>query len=500
MTVIFVYLIARKLDDSKNYALIVVVIYAFFFPLIYFNSFILSEHLSIFVLLLSIVLLFYANIQSTSSIVLVGLTLGFSVALRPSLGLVGLAFFIFIYFSNKSTVWKNIQKVLLFSLAFFSLVFFVSIENYKNSNGNVKTLSANGGLTFYFSQCNAHKVSYQHPQGGWYQIIPPRTAWQPELETLRAKKNFYEQSYFYEKGLNCIQDNPNIWIQNFQRLKHLYFDSMFPGNNKSKFYEVLSPLFSNIAFVLTCLLLLLPLMYFDKYIHKSKLYLLLGVAFSQLLVLYFFNVEQRYLYGFFFVVVLISISIIFNIKRNFHKIKWWLFTLLFIYLGSFIYYFWQKEVPRQIIEMQVFQEKSYIRNITQKRTATKSLKEMIPTIDFKTTFALEHNDLGEYPFKENIFIDFFVDFELTEAKHIQFIVASDDGFILYVDDVEKMSYKRGRAVAVNKKYISLKPKKYSLKISYYQGNGPMALRVYYEIDEKRYLAGEDSPYLKFKQK
>ncbi|RLA59355.1 MAG: hypothetical protein DRQ78_10705, partial [Epsilonproteobacteria bacterium] len=30
MTVIFVYLIARKLDDSKNYALIVVVIYAFF--------------------------------------------------------------------------------------------------------------------------------------------------------------------------------------------------------------------------------------------------------------------------------------------------------------------------------------------------------------------------------------------------------------------------------------------------------------------------------------
>lgn len=317
LSVLCIYLIAFKLYPSKLYALMAAAFYALFFPLIYLNTFILSENPSLFLLLFSLMILLYA--KHSVSFFLSGLVLAFAIGMRPSFGIIGLPFFLYIV-TKDGLSWKNFKHGILFSVAYALLLLLVAMNNHHNSSGKVKTFSANGGVNFYFAQCQKYRVDTYH-DGYHYRITPPSTSGKPELGTVVFYKPFYEQSFFYKKGMECMEKSSDTWIDRLQRFKLLYFNSMFPMIQSCFFAKEGIPFFSKVALDMTFLLLFLPLLFYNKRIAKPIVYLLLGIMFSQLIVLYFFNIEQRYLYGFFFVILLLSLLILHDLASHFHKLK-----------------------------------------------------------------------------------------------------------------------------------------------------------------------------------
>ena len=504
LSVLWVYLIAIKLYPSRAYALITSMTYAFFFPLIYLNAFILSEHLSLFMLLLSIVMILYAHTYWLNYFI-AGVILSFAIGMRPSFGVIGLPFFIYILLQKQYHIKARFGYALLFSFGYFTFLSFILINNYSNSNGKVG-LSANGGLNFYLSACQKQGIVTRYENHSWY-IFPPTSSGKPELGVTYENEPFYHQAHYYKLGKACLlsKDTPS-WIEKFSRYRYLFADSIFPALTSAKFFRKGLPLFSDIALYMTFIVCLLPLLFFNPFISKENILLLGMTAGVQLVVLYFFNIEQRYLYGFFFVIDLLSILILFSIWNLLCKSSKLGCSILLLIVLPMVLLAWYSVAKKQettIIKpvgMHIYQDQYNLHTIRQVRNTIKKLDTHITTINFKTTNGLVHEKLGTFNFDTNIFIDFNVSMNVLQEGNYTFIVVSDDGFQLKLDQKFIDTYTGGRAAGLNKSQYFLSRGAHDFDLSYFQGGGPMAIRSYYEIDGKRFFIGEDSEYMCFSSK
>jgi len=499
LSVLWIYLIALKLYPSRTYALITSTTYAFFFPLIYLNAFILSEHLSLFTLLLSIVLLLYAD-KHWLNYLISGMILAFSIGIRPSFGVIGLPFFLYILSLKKHLGTIRYWYALLFSLGYIFFLSFILVNNYSNSRGKVG-LSANGGLNFYLSACQKQGIVTQYGRHSWY-ILPPSSVGKPELGMTHETEPFYHQSHYYRLGWSCLmsEDAPSV-TERLSRFQYLYTGSMFPAATNAGFFRTGTALFSHIALYMTFVLLLLPFLLFDRLASKPNILLLGMIASIQLIVLYFFNIEQRYLYGFFFVIDLLSILILFSIWDRICKTsKLGCSILLMLIITLVVSYIFRPHTKIDIpmkVSMHIYQNKKDLHRIDQSRDISSELQTNIPTIDFKTTYGLEHEDLGKFNFDTNIFIDFNSSIHIMQEGNYTFVIVSDDGFRLDIDKKTIAMYLGGRAAGLNKVKHFLPIGDHHFDLSYFQGKGPMAIRAYYERDGKRFYIGEDSKYIHF---
>jgi hypothetical protein len=503
LSTLWVYLMALKLYPSKLYALLSSSIYAFFFPLVYLNAFILSEHLSLFILLLSIVLLLYAQ-NRIWIYFLSGVLLAFAIGIRPSFGMIGLVFFVFIFFSEGKFQWYKIKQAIVFTFGYMLVLGMVVMHNNRISHGELMSLSSNGGMNFYMTACQYHKLlTYDHGVE-WY-VSPPSTMGKPELGIKYENVPLHHQKFYYKKGYECLEDNPISFIKRLKRFENLFTDTMFPSFNSAKYFDELFPFFSKITWYMALLLLLFPLLIYDKKIKNEVVLLFLGTIFAQLIVLFFFNIEQRYLYGFFFAIELLSLLIVFRFiyfignHRFVHNA--WVFMIIVI--GVYIINYYTKggyiDASKKQITMTLYQDKNNLTNINQKRETIKEFKDKINTINFKTTKGLIHEDLGDFNFKTNVFIDFNVKMNILKSTKYMFLIVSDDGFILKIDSKKIRSFYGARAATLNKEGRFLKKGLHHYRLTYYQGGGPMAVRAYYEVEGKRFLIGEDSAYVEFRQ-
>jgi len=502
LSVLWIYLIALKLYPSRAYALTASTIYAFFFPLIYFNAFILSEHLSLFMLLLSIVIVLYAHTHWLNYFI-TGAILSFAIGMRPSFGVIGLPFFIYILFQKKRLKNARFGYALLFSLGYLFFLLFIIINNYSNSDGKVG-LSANGGLNFYLSACQKQGIVTRYGSSSWY-VFPPSSSGKPELGVTYESEPFYHQAHYYQLGKSCIASkNAPSLQEKFSRYHYLFNDSMFPALTSAKFFKEGMPLFSNIALYMTFILLLFPLLFFDRLISKSTVLFLGMIAFVQLFVLFFFNIEQRYLYGFFFIIDLLSTLILFSIWNQLCKSSKLGCSVLLLMILPIILFPWYttmhptKVAPTMQISMHIYKDKNNLYKIEQNRNTIKALDTEITTINFKTTHGLVHETMGTFDFDTNIFIDFNTSMYVLQEGNYTFIIVSDDGFQLNIDQNPIAVYPKGRAAGLNQVRHSLPKGKHQFDLSYFQGRGLIAIRAYYEIAGKRFHIGEDSEYIHFR--
>ena len=247
---------------------------------------------------------------------------------------------------------------------------------------------------------------------------------------------------------------------------------------------------------------MLPFLFAVDGVSKSVVLLLIGVAFSQIVVLFFFNIEQRYLYGFFFTILLLSILILYTMLTHFKQARWWL--ALYVFLGILVSLFLgftkHEIVPTpQIITMDVYQNSEQITNLYQKRDNNKAKRYTIPTIDFIGSNRLVHRELGSYRYHQNVFIEFNTTIVVHASGTYTFHVVSDDGFSLLLNHKKVMDFASDRPAEMNTTKLFLKEGTVPFSLYYFQGGGDMAIRAYYEINGTRYLIGEESPYLGFKR-
>ncbi|RLA72629.1 MAG: hypothetical protein DRG24_02385 [Epsilonproteobacteria bacterium] len=182
--------------------------------------------------------------------------------------------------------------------------------------------------------------------------------------------------------------------------------------------------------------------------------------------------------------------------------KEWVFLGIVIMIGVFIL---TKTIRFQggdgNIKVIVTQQKGSISNIDTPRKVASKKTFHVTTVNFPQTRMLKHKDLGETGYSSNFFIDASVKMEVKSEGAYEFIVSSDDGFRLKIDNKVMCEHPGNRPMAANSCQVHLSKKSHLFELSYWQGGGPLGLIVKYkkmDTSQLRYV-GEDSKEITFKE-
>ena len=495
LTVWFVYRIALHLFPSGAFALVTAGVYAFFFPLIYFNAFILSENPSLFAALLALVMLLEHEPGNALHLFVTGLVLAFAIAIRPSVGMAGLPFSLYILLRDGFSK-RSLLEAIVFSSGYFLFLLLVVANNNAISAGKLKGLSANGGLNYYLTTCRKHAV-YSVSDEGTYVIGTASSAAWPELGSGTFNVPFYRQKIFYDKAEECLREHPLTLVERFHRFRFLYFDAFFPFMFNAKYAPEGIPLFSRIALGMTAILLFLPFLFYDRRVSRSTLLLLIGFSLSQLIVLYFFNIEQRYLYGFFFVIALLSLLTPFVLVQNFKRFGWALLLYALVTVGGAYGYHQTHRITDFPIHMTLQQNGEAIDTLHQPRKPIQTESHTINTINFKTKFQLIHADLGAWDYREHFFADFNTTLHLKQDLNVTFLLVADDGYALKLDGKQILSNSDNHKISIDQVTLQLDQGDHPLNLAYFQEDGIAVIRLYYEVYGERFLVGEGSRNVSF---
>jgi uncharacterized protein YxeA len=173
--------------------------------------------------------------------------------------------------------------------------------------------------------------------------------------------------------------------------------------------------------------------------------------------------------------------------------------ILSIFLSIIVSFktFYHKDLDGNI-KFIVIQNKEAIKTIDQKRNIYSKNTYFTDKLDFtNNSKVLVDSNKKNYGYEYNFFIDFQTNFVLKKDIKITFIVYSDDGFILHVDDKKISEFKKDRPISKNEVTIFLNKGKHRYKLSYFQGGGNLGLKALYKIKDKTYVVGKNSSVIQF---
>jgi len=318
VSVFFLYLASTHIIKSKKLCLYVTFFYAFAYPIIYLNALIMAENLSIPMTIISLGLILTFH-KDSYIMFLAGLILAAGVAARPSTGLVLFPYVLYIAFAEQFSK-KSLRNAVIFSLGFVLVTGLVVMEISKNSRGEVKSLSGNAGSQFFIGQCKAQLV-HCNPPGYHFEVGDPGLLGHPEWARMNFETThpFHDQKYFFERGLQCIRLNPNIWLDDFICLKGIFSKTLFPSMLSARWFE---PLIKISNFIILFMTLSIGFLYFlirDKRVEIKKVLLIASIPLLIILTNYIFAEEQRYYFPAYFALYLIFFTILDNIKYYFRE-------------------------------------------------------------------------------------------------------------------------------------------------------------------------------------
>ncbi len=329
-----IFLIVKKITNKNSIGLIATTLYAFTFPLIYLNAFVLSENLTTPLTIFAI--WFLIKSDKYRDIIISSLLLALTVGIRPVNGLFGLIFFLYILFRNKN-LKENLLKGITFSILFFVVIGIVVLNNYNISGGRVTGLSANGGLNFFFAMAKPFGIKTRF-DNYYYVIVPPINVDSPTQEYFETTVPIYNQSYFFGLGLKAIEDNPKVLLENIVKMDSLFFGPLLPSAPTAFAFDQLiniAKLFNYIVFIISGFIIFIKK---DLLSKKNKLLLVL-LPLLTFVTLYIFNLEQRYLYSFLFIIYISASIVIYSVIKNYRKYQNDLLIYIFIILAILFIYF-----------------------------------------------------------------------------------------------------------------------------------------------------------------
>jgi hypothetical protein len=502
VSVLFIFLLSEDVTKRTALSLIITLAYAFSYPLIYLNAFVLTENFAIPLIIISIWLLFRRHVLC---LVLSAIVLAVAVALRPVFVLLGLAFYLYTLFSSELSK-KTIIRSFIFALSFFAVIFAVIGENYYISKGKLKGLSSSGGVLFYLANSHEqiHKLGCSW-DGYSYWIVPPSTSSHPENGTIKFENiSINDQKFFYELGIDEIKKNPKIWVTKFIKMAQLFFGGFFPGDSSAVFYRPLMKASQVLLFLMFLFSLMGYICFKSTEFDRRKLTLLIAIALCQVSIMYFFNVEQRYVYGFSFVFYIICFLTIFLLVKNFSRFAKHLYVFLIILTIIFI-------VKTSINKINVITMDHTLKVTitpcffyTNNGSLNNHLLEKtfyVNSLNFPWSEEFTHETFGKTGFDKHFFVDFEAEFAVNIAGEFEFQIFPDDAFELKIDNNLLMRRPNWETFDINKCTYFLKEGIHKMHISYYQSDGMCGIVGFYKPinnnNDGRFKIGNNSAFIKF---
>jgi len=153
------------------------------------------------------------------------------------------------------------------------------------------------------------------------------------------------------------------------------------------------------------------------------------------------------------------------------------------------------------VEMTILKNKNSIINIDTTRDISFEQKLSIDKIDFEQGQELRHASLGKLGFTNDFFIEFKTKMIVKQDNNYKFIINSDDGFRLKINNDLISEFKGDRPFAPTEKDIFLKAGTYNLSLTYFQGFGQLGLKAYYQVADAntKFFIGQSSGFMSFKK-
>lgn len=335
ISIYFFYLISIGFFKNSTLSLLVTSLYAFCYPLIYFNALIMSENLSIPLFIISVYLVFQHG-NDKFPLFLAGVLLGIAVCTRPAIALLMVPFILYIVFEKKAAL-DSLFKACIFTFGFFIIIFLVVLENSHISSGELKSPAGAGGVNFFISQCKVHIVKSNY-RNTITHISPVLSYLHPGWEEYLTNKPIHDQKYFYELGFNCLKTQGlNFIIERLLSFRQVFFGSFFPAFPDAKYFDIFRILSDYLIFFMFVMLGILFVMRKSLAESWNKINFLLSIIFCIFCVMYFFCIEQRLFFPGYFAIYLLFFTVIFNVKKYKREIACYLLILLFfLFLYAFV--------------------------------------------------------------------------------------------------------------------------------------------------------------------
>jgi hypothetical protein len=511
LSAIYLYFITLGLTKKYTIAFCAAIFYTCSYYSFYFNAFILSENLAIPVLIAAIYYLFQ---NKNCAYVVSGVLLAIATGVRPGYGLIGLPFALYALLSDSHSFkkdWKHsifssgVWKAALVTISFFSIIFFIIVENNYISEGRLKGLASSSGLNYYFSFTKSYEVKSEF-DGYVYIIYPPGSIKSPENGKLLTTTPIYEGKYFIDLANHFIKEHPAILIQKFADIKELYFGTLFPSMSTVLWFDILIKPFRWLFFVLSLIVVFSFFTHPFSRVDKNKYFILLSVILCTFIVCYFFSTEHRYIYAYIFAVYVIAIETIFEVVPNFKKYRKMLIIFISVLLGLFLIKLGITQFERWTMAKNVnvtIINNPHITESSPHVMTGDTSKLQVDAINFPFEYDFTHNTLGNLGYKNNFFVNFEGSFKVLQKGWYKFFVYSLDTLEFSIDR-EFILY-RSKPDPDEKEFIPftfLNEGDHYFKISYfYYGDAESGIRVMYVPDflqmDKKYFMGESSQFIKF---
>ena len=303
ISIVFFYFIAKDLINKSPIPMLATLFYAFSYPLIYLNAFILTENIAIPVFIFSVYLLFSSN-NKNPRIFFSGIVFGFTVALKPSLAPIFLSFLFYLLLSGKKSGISHLVKSVIFSLGFFLVIFIASSQIFYISKGNVSGLHNSTGANFFLAQCKYRGLSSSYKKHN-FSLGPPLNWKHKEWPTFKTNHPINDQKYFYDLGWECMKKNPHWLKERVLNLKELFLGNLFPGFSSARYFHPLIDISKWLMVFMSCFSLLLYSPLKKKIIPISKVLFLISIPLSVIIVSFPYQPESRYFYQLLFVIELL---------------------------------------------------------------------------------------------------------------------------------------------------------------------------------------------------
>lgn len=492
------YFIGYKATKVRWVALFLTGFYLLSYAHLYFNAFVLSEPFAVPLIIISVALLFHW--QKTYKVFFIALLLGIAVGVRPSNGLLGLPFALYIWLNDiplsKASIkewitrlWPSTLKAGVFSLAFFTTLLVITAENSRISDGRVKSLTSNSGYNFLMGQSQAHRI-FSSWDGLTFVFSASSVAHHPEQGSLRSNIPLYDSDAYYKEGWKILDAYPNLWAEHFLKYKFIFFDNLFPAVGQ----HIGFPLMDVFRYILFYMLLLCGLTYItlkEKDVPKPIMYFFYAAFFLPAAALYFFTVTHKYFFSFSYAMYALFTFGMYSTIKHWQKYKrFFLYYLLMLLVGTIVFWSYislSKVYIEQNLEVVISENKTPIQNLDSPRNIKRSESFYIDEVAFYEHNQLKHSTLDLLDFHTNYFMDIKSEITLLEDGTYTFTIFGDDGFRLLIDGREVIYSHgpKGMADSEQKRTIHLAKGTHLLELKMYQTHWASGLAAYYQREESR---------------
>jgi len=152
-----------------------------------------------------------------------------------------------------------------------------------------------------------------------------------------------------------------------------------------------------------------------------------------------------------------------------------------------------------ILELTITKNRVPITNLRQRRDVELRQTVRVDVLDLANGDRFAHPQLGALGYGEHFFVDIESRVDVLRAGRYRFVLGSDDGFALYVDEVELCAHLSPRAFATQDCMAELSAGQRRVRIRYFQAAGHAGLSLRYALDgdPQLFWFGERSPHLLF---